>query len=105
MDMIGSGLRLGTEATNLGGTILSYGMPQGQFGALPQAQYGAPMQGQFGAQAQYPSDIELQTLQDTQTQACNTQFSYYASNGSPVYLCDCPGGISYQYLRCVNPVD
>ncbi|CAJ0601053.1 unnamed protein product [Cylicocyclus nassatus] len=103
MDVISSGLRLGTEATNLGGSILSYGMPQGQFGALPQAQFGAPQQ--FGAQAQYSSDMELQTLQDTQPQACSTEFSYYASNGSPVYLCDCPNGISYQYLRCVNPVD
>ncbi|KHJ80240.1 hypothetical protein OESDEN_20088, partial [Oesophagostomum dentatum] len=36
-----------------------------------------------------------------QSSACSAQFSHY-SNGSPVYLCYCPGyGTSYQYLRCM----
>ncbi|VDK47720.1 unnamed protein product [Cylicostephanus goldi] len=72
----------------------------------PQQQLGG------SADMQYPQDMQLQNLQDMQntqfpqnmqSQPCTATFSYYASNGNPVYLCECPGGTSYQYLRCVNP--
>ncbi|CAJ0601097.1 unnamed protein product [Cylicocyclus nassatus] len=39
---------------------------------------------------------------DLGTSQCVATFAYRAANGTPVYKCECPGGTSYQYNRCVG---
>ncbi|CAJ0601069.1 unnamed protein product [Cylicocyclus nassatus] len=104
LDLVGGGLRLGAEIVNLVGAIGSVLQL-----LSPQQQLAASMQEQLLQQQQQLQEMQemqaqnMQDQQEMQSQACTAKFSYYASNGYPVYECDCPSGTSYQYLRCVNP--
>ncbi|CAJ0601054.1 unnamed protein product [Cylicocyclus nassatus] len=107
LDLVGGGIRLAADATNLGGSILSVAQmlsqPPPQLGGGADMQYPQNQQDMQLQNVQNVQDMQNTQLQNLQTQPCTATFSYYASNGNPVYQCDCPSGTSYQYLRCVNP--
>ncbi|CAJ0601094.1 unnamed protein product [Cylicocyclus nassatus] len=52
---------------------------------------------------QLTQDIQAQQNTTRKSESCVATFAYMAMNGSPVYKCECSGGISYQYNRCVAP--